>query len=300
MNLRHLILARTSRTAQRLILLAAILLTAGIGYLHLMTGLAYEFHIFFILPVLIVGWFVSTVNAIIISLLSVALWYLVDRELGGHQADNMPLLFNSTARLSIFLCVIWLLRQVRAVLDRESVMARQDSLTRLANRRGFTALGNILLGLAQRQNMPISAMFIDLDRFKEVNDKLGHKIGDELLKTVADVIRGHMRTSDTAGRWGGDEFALLLPGSGPDAIAIFAESLRQRLQKAMHDRNWPVTFSIGVASFATPPADLEQMLQEADALMYEVKHGGRDRVLIRQCQDSTDERLSCHGHGDSE
>lgn len=281
MKPRLFILTRPGRPAQLVILLAAILLTAGIGYLHLLTGLAYEFHIFFILPVLIVAWFVSAGRAIIIGVLSVAIWYLADRELGGNQANRLPLVFNTAVRLSIFLYVVWLIGQVRAVLDRESRMAREDGLTGLANQRGFTSLGHNLLGLAQRQNTPVTVMFIDLDRFKEVNDSLGHDTGDTLLRTVSEVIRGSLRVSDLAGRLGGDEFALLLPGNDPEAAAGYAESLRQRLLKAMHERNWPVTFSIGVASFATPPADFDQMIKEADALMYEVKHSGRDRVLIR-------------------
>lgn len=275
------IITRPGRPAQLVILLAAILLAASIGYLHLLTGLAYEFHIIFILPVLIVAWFVSVGRAIIIGVLSVAIWYLVDRKLGGYQASSLPLVFNTAVRLCIFLYVVWLIGQMRAVLDRESRMAREDVLTGLANRRGFNTLGRNLLGLARRQNTPVTVMFIDLDRFKEVNDSLGHDTGDILLKTVSEVIRGSLRVSDLAGRLGGDEFALLLPGIDSEAAAGYAENLRQRLLKTMREKNWPVTFSIGVASFATPPADFDQMINEADALMYEVKHSGRDRVLIR-------------------
>ena len=124
-------------------------------------------------------------------------------------------------------------------------------------------------------------MFIDLDHFKRVNDESGHDTGDRLLRRVAEVLQKQLRASDLAGRLGGDEFVLLLPGAGAAAAAEYAEKLRLRLLAAMQESNWPVTFSIGVASYAQPPTELTDMLCEADRLMYEVKNGGRDGI---RCQ----------------
>lgn len=288
MTLHEIILTRPSRQARLAIWLLAIGLVAIVGYLHLQTGLAYEFHLFFIVPVVLVAWFISIRRAGVIATLTVILWYLADRQLGGEQAERLPMLFNTAVRLGIFLYVAWLLGQMRAVLDRESRLARADGLTGLDNRRGFTALGHNLLGLAQRQQAPISAIFIDLDRFKEVNDRLGHDAGDTLLQTVATTLRQHLRSSDIAGRLGGDEFALILPGTDGEAASAYAEELRQRLLDAMRKKGWPVTFSIGVASFAVAPADFERLLQAADVLMYEVKNDGRNRVLARNCDSGLD------------
>lgn len=283
MTLRSLILEHPSRQTQLALWLVAIGLAGLVGYLHLLTGLAYEFHLFFIVPVVLVAWFVNIRRGYVIASLTVILWYLADRQLGGEAADRLPLLFNTLVRLSIFIAIVWLLGQLRLVLARESQLAREDSLTGLVNRRGFMQLGQGLLALAHRQQTPITAIFIDLDRFKEVNDSLGHEAGDTLLQEVARTLRQHLRSSDIAGRLGGDEFALILPGTDADAASAYAEALRDRLLASMRENGWSVvTFSIGVASFLQAPADLPSLLKEADALMYEVKENGRDRVMVRR------------------
>lgn len=283
MTLRSLILEHPSRQTQLAVWLVAIGLAGLVGYLHLQTGLAYEFHLFFIVPVVLVAWFVNIRRGYVIASLTVILWYLADRQLGGETADRLPLLFNTLVRLSIFIAIVWLLGQLRLVLARESQLAREDSLTGLVNRRGFMQLGQGLLALAHRQQTPITAIFIDLDRFKEVNDSLGHEAGDTLLQAVARTLRQHLRSSDIAGRLGGDEFALILPGTDADAASAYAEALRDRLLASMRENGWSVvTFSIGVASFLQAPADLPSLLKEADALMYEVKENGRDRVMVRR------------------
>ncbi|MBK8121750.1 MAG: GGDEF domain-containing protein [Sulfuritalea sp.] len=125
-------------------------------------------------------------------------------------------------------------------------------------------------------------MFIDLDRFKEVNDTLGHDTGDALLTAVARIVREQVRASDIPGRLGGDEFALLLPNMNAKAASGYVEKLRRRLLAAMRESGWPVTFSIGVASHNVAPQDFDLLIKQADTLMYEVKRGGRDRVLQQE------------------
>lgn len=276
---RAALLERPSHSIRLAVWLAAIALVALVAYLHLRTGLAYEFHLFFIVPVVLVAWFVDIRRAYVIASLTVILWYLADRQLGGDTADRLPLLFNTVVRLGIFLAIVWLLGQLRLVLERESQLAREDSLTGLANRRGFIQRGEVLLAMARRQQLPISALFIDVDHFKAVNDRLGHETGDALLAGVAEVLRSHLRASDLASRMGGDEFALLLPGSDRTAAMEYAADLRQRLLASMQKHAWPVTFSIGVSSFATAPDSLTTLLRVADKLMYEAKHNGRDKIL---------------------
>ena len=261
------------------ILLLSAALVLLLAYLHTLAGLAYEFHVFFAAPLALVAWFLGLRWGLAAAMLVVALWFRADQMLGGDQASALPLILNSVARLSIYCTGAWLLVRLRKLLDAETRLAREDTLTHLPNRREFFELGRHALAQARREGTPITAAFIDLDRFKEVNDTRGHAAGDALLACVADGLRARLRASDIAGRIGGDEFALLLPGmDGPSAKA-YIEDLRHRLLQAMSGRRWPVTFSIGVASFARAPADLEGLLAEADSLMYEVKRGGRNRVL---------------------
>lgn len=263
------------------VMVLAALLVIAVDYLHTLTGLAYELHMLFILPVLLVAWFVSARAGYALALLAAGIWFITDRLLAGEQSDPLPLLFNTGMRLAIFVCGAWLMGELRHLLTRESRLAREDALTRLPNRREFYERGRRAFAQAQRQAAPFTAVFIDLDSFKEVNDRMGHEAGDKLLSTVAAVMRAHVRACDIPGRLGGDEFALLLANMDASAATAYVERLRQKLLAVMRERGWSVTFSIGVACYEVAPQDFDNALAQADALMYEVKTGGRDRVLQR-------------------
>lgn len=278
MNARRWILWQPE-AGQRTLLLAGVLAVALLlGWLHFISGLAYEFHVFFVVPVLFASWYLGFRPALGLALLTAWVWFVVDRRLGGDQDDLFPLIFNSGMRLALFVGGAWLLWQMRRVLDRETRLAREDSLTGLNNRRAFHERGRDALDLSHRQGAAFTAVFIDIDRFKDVNDRLGHEAGDALLRRVAEVFRAHVRASDIAGRLGGDEFALLLPGMGEAAALAYVEDLRGRLLQEMRAAHWPVTFSIGVASCSCALDDFDGLLAEADRMMYEAKEGGRDRI----------------------
>ncbi len=281
MPIRKALLWQPDAGARSAILAAMVALALGVGYLHTQTGLAYEFHVLFVFPVVITAWFVGVLAGYGLALLAAAEWYVADRLLGGEQTDPLPLLFNIGMRLAIFVGWVWLLDQMRRVLQRESRLAREDALTQLPNRREFHERGRAAFAQAQRQGAPSTVVFFDLDRFKQVNDELGHEVGDQLLMKVAAVMRLHLRASDIAGRLGGDEFALVLPNMGAAAAMPYVEEFRQRLLVTMGEHGWPVTFSIGVASYGVAPRDFDAALAQADSLMYEVKNGGRDRILQR-------------------
>ena len=279
MKLRTAILWQPGGAWRLGILLVSVALVLLLAYLHTLAGLAYEFHVFFAPPLALVAWFLGLRAGLAAAVLVVLLWFRADQLLGSDQASAMPLILNSLARLLVYCAGVWLLVKLRKLLDAETRLAREDPLTHLPNRREFFELGRRALAQARREGTPITAAFIDLDRFKEVNDKRGHAAGDALLVSVANGLSGRLRTSDIAGRIGGDEFALLLPGMDGASAKAYIEDLRHRLLQAMSERQWPVTFSIGVASYARAPADLDGLLAEADGLMYEVKYGGRNRVL---------------------
>lgn len=293
MNPKATLLWQPAASSRPALLAFCVLATLVVGYLHTLTGPAYEFHVFFILPVLVVAWFNGKRSGYAVAVLAAIEWLIADRSISGGQADIPPLLFNTVMRLAIFLNGAWLIGELRRILLRESRMAREDALTRLPNRREFHERGQQALAQAQRQGAPFTAVFIDLDRFKEVNDTQGHGSGDALLVTVARIIRQQVRASDIPGRLGGDEFALLLPNTSAEAASSHVEKLRGHLLTAMRAKGWPVTFSIGVASYRVAPRDFEMLVRQADELMYEVKRGGRDRVLQREFRRSGNRHPRC-------
>jgi diguanylate cyclase (GGDEF)-like protein len=148
----------------------------------------------------------------------------------------------------------------------------------LANRRAFYEMVQAERARSARYGRPITLGYLDVDNFKRVNDTFGHAVGDELLACVAQVLRTRLRTSDSVGRLGGDEFALLLPETSAQAGEVALQSLRAALVDTMKLRGWPVTFSIGAATFLENPPSTEQMIRTADELMYTVKKSGKNRV----------------------
>jgi len=280
-KLREMLLLSLTPFRRYALIAAATLLTLVVGSLHLVSGLAYEFHVLFIIPLLPVAWYAGALPGYMLALVAVLLWYFADSSLGGGQAELFPLIFNSSMRLIIVVGGVWLFSQMRRVLERESRLAREDALTGLANRREFREQGRRLLAQAARQQTPVSVVFIDLDKFKQVNDDQGHEVGDALLQVVARDLQRHLRSSDVLGRLGGDEFALLLPGMDAIAAERYLAELQQTLLASMQAQGWPVTFSMGLVSYRQVQENLDAMLSAADNLMYEAKEAGRNRICRR-------------------
>jgi len=166
------------------------------------------------------------------------------------------------------------------------VQARTDELTGMRNRRAFHELGEVAVAQARRYNDPLAVISLDIDHFKKVNDTWGHATGDETLRLVAIIINRMVRTSDIAGRVGGEEFAIVLPRASPEQAAAMAERLRVAMEKAplYHDNGeLHFTASFGVAVRTAAADTLERLLAEADKALYEAKEGGRNRVVCHGC-----------------
>lgn len=167
----------------------------------------------------------------------------------------------------------------RAAEERVRGMAFQDALTGLPNRRLFGDRIQIALAHAQRARHRLAVFFVDLDRFKVINDSLGHSVGDELLRGVAARLREAVRQEDTVARLGGDEFLLLFPG-GVDAVSVarVAEKLLGVLRRPYRiaGREVFATASLGVSLYPDDGADAETLVRNADAAMYRAKEEGRD------------------------
>ncbi|MDQ1488788.1 MAG: hypothetical protein QOJ23_1302, partial [Actinomycetota bacterium] len=168
----------------------------------------------------------------------------------------------------------------RSIIERR---ADHDALTGLPNRMLFGDRLARALAHARRNDVPVAVMFVDLDRFKEVNDSLGHAAGDQLLREVARRMRACVRDEDTVARLGGDEFALLLPHvSGVDGVVRVARRLLEALAEPADLGGAPVvvTPSIGISLFPQDGADANDIVEGADAAMYRAKERGRNTFEI--------------------
>jgi len=167
---------------------------------------------------------------------------------------------------------------LRVAAEREHRLALTDHLTGAANARAFVEAATREVERLRRYGHAFGLCYVDLDRFKAVNDQFGHGAGDELLRTVVRSIAAGLRSTDLLARLGGDELALLLPETGAEGASATAEKIRADIADAMAARGWPVTASVGALVCERPPGHVDELIRAADALMYQAKAGGRNRV----------------------
>lgn len=174
--------------------------------------------------------------------------------------------------------------RVEQLNDELQVMSRVDGLTGLYNRRYWQERFDFSFKLAKRQNKSITAMMLDIDHFKKVNDTFGHQAGDKVIKTLADVINKSVRETDLAGRYGGEEFAIILTDSDAANATNVAERIRRlsEAQQVEHDGHIiRFTVSIGLAEYCPQCNASMQWLELADQALYDAKENGRNQYRIR-------------------
>lgn len=158
-----------------------------------------------------------------------------------------------------------------------------DPLTNLYNRRSFFELSNISFDKSKLSLQTISAIMMDIDDFKKINDKLGHHIGDLVLMRLAKICLETLSTSHVLGRFGGEEFIVLLPSCTLDAAEKIAESLRRAIECnpliIRKSDSIPITVSLGAASITPTTQDLDYLFIEADKAMYKAKQQGKNRIV---------------------
>ena len=182
----------------------------------------------------------------------------------------------------------FLVRSIRHAIERHRLFSALrslsliDDLTGLYNRRGFSDLGEQYLKLARRSGRGVTMVYLDLDRFKTINDSLGHHVGDRALIKVADILRATFRRSDIIARLGGDEFGVLALEAADESSESLVERLRERVVDFNESSPEPyqLSVSIGMAHHDDDPrVRLEDMVAEADSAMYREKHGKRAAAL---------------------
>lgn len=248
----------------------------------------YSLIVFYLVPVSLVAWFVSKPSGILFCFLSVALRIAADESLSSFSFDHSMLHYWNNLIEFLFLLIMSLLfSALRKNLENEKKLASRDPLTGAMNRRSFFDLAEYEINRSRRYGIPFTVAYIDLDNFKEINDRLGHKIGDQLLVSVVSTFRENIRSTDILARFGGDEFVILLPETHGQAAAGFMNKMHNQLNLSMQQNKWPVGFSIGAATYLHAPDSADQAIHQADELMYKVKHSGKNGLLHEEIGEET-------------
>ncbi len=201
----------------------------------------------------------------------------------AHGAGDAPFArwLTTIGTLLVAGSLIRMLKErVERLIERLQDAARTDVLTGLLNRRGFQDLFDNELERSRRNGRPVSIIVGDIDGFKGLNDRYGHKAGDRALEKVSNVLTSAKRQIDIAARIGGEEFAIIVPETDDHSAYILAERLRRSVAQAFADGEPKVTISFGVASFPKIGATSEALLHAGDQALYAAKELGRDRTVI--------------------
>lgn len=210
---------------------------------------------------------------------------LQDRILGAISLESAcPSAFNES---DLHLLVSFAATATNAIQNAElhaevQKLAITDALTGLYNRRGFFELGEREIERSFRFKRPLTAIMLDVDRLKDINDRYGHFTGDQVLRSIAAHCSRHLRKVDILGRYGGDEFVILLPETHLRLGSMVGERLRRSVQDAhipVENALLKVSVSLGIAGLTTDDTNLEALIHRADAAMYAAKENGRNRVM---------------------
>ena len=171
--------------------------------------------VFYLLPIASTAWFIGREWGLVISIFSALLWFVATIHAASIYPEMSPYAWlpywNTAVKLTFFILVSYLLGSLKLAYEQQTYFARTDQLTEAANRRWFSERLKHEMKRFIRYEHPFTLVYFDLDNFKRVNDKFGHKTGDKLLKKITKIVKENIRDIDVLGRMGGDEFALFLP-----------------------------------------------------------------------------------------
>ena len=270
-------------------LLGATILLIGVA--DYVTGPSIGFSLFYLAPIVLAGWHVSIAWALTLAAVAACSWIAAEVAWNGVNAVS---LWNGFTRAGIYVAMGWLTARVRedqrqlhalnarlqTLLEEEQQLARTDSLTGLANRRLFIDELRRAIARSRRLQAPLAIAYIDFDNFKQLNDRMGHVAGDDLLRKASRILAKDIRGNEVAARLGGDEFALLLETCDAPAARAGITRLFEQLSDAIGAGRMRTTVSVGVACFDSPPLEPEALIDQADAAMYCAKGKGGNQVYV--------------------
>ena len=270
-----------SRQHRPLIVLFSYIAVCFIGVIDYLTGVEIALSIFYVVPVVMLTLSTRRRHGIVISIFAGTVWLAADLLAKHTYSHALIPLWNAMVRFSFFAIMTYFAAALKKMYEREEILARTDYLTGTANRRSLFETAQARFLDKDTNELPFTVIYLDLDNFKMINDTLGHATGDNILRSVGETIKQNLRKTDMVARMGGDEFVALLPGAGSEDCRAIAYKIENSVAEQASSHKWPLSVTMGVATFLKPPASISEMINKADNLMYEAKDAGKHTIKFR-------------------
>jgi diguanylate cyclase (GGDEF)-like protein len=223
-------------------------------------------------------WYANSTLGFSISFISALVWLFADITVGEEYSRPIIYFWNTLIRFAFFLVVTYLLSKLRESQREVQILARTDFMTGTYNSRYFHELLGRELGRSNRYKHPFTLVYLDLDNFKQVNDRFGHTEGDRLISFIATELKRQVRTTDIVSRLGGDEFAILFPEAGQQEARLIIAKICNHITQQLSGEYSFVTFSAGAVTYIATPDSIAETIKIADDLMYSVKNSTKNGV----------------------
>jgi diguanylate cyclase (GGDEF)-like protein len=265
---------RAGSLRRPLVFAIAAAMEVGIAVLDFVTGPHLSMRLFYLVPIVIVAWSISRFAGWMFAAASAVIDTCVHLVQQPHYV--VIILVQGLLGGVVLVAVATFVTETRVLLHFERETARHDYLTGLLNRRAFNESADVEFARVQRGRAPWSLLLMDIDKFKEINDRMGHDAGDDVLCALAAAVTSTVRATDVVARLGGDEFVVLCPfATEHDAV-----NLAGRIRARFGDICSGSSISIGVVSSPPVPCEIDALMDAADGLMYEAKRLGKGIASI--------------------
>lgn len=256
----------------------SLFITSIIGFIDFNLGYEMGFSSFYLIPIIMISWKFDLLFSLIFSIFIAILWGSLDLMSGRVYSQFYMIPWNICSRGLIFLMVSYLISLLKHALIQETRRANTDFLTGSMNLRYITQLINMEVERMKRGGSPFTLIYLDIDKFKTINDIYGHKRGDQLLKKMTRIFQNNLREIDVISRIGGDEFLLFLPNTGEEVHVLF-----KRIQTdILKNTKPPAKISAGILTCKATNISTEQLIKKADRLMYKAKKNGGNQAQYRK------------------
>jgi diguanylate cyclase (GGDEF)-like protein len=263
--------------------LVGALLVPLVAVIDRATGYEVNLSIFYLIPVLLVTWASGIRWGALVALAAACAWSVMDLAAGHVYSTVWIPVWNAIAQFGGLLIGAVILNMLSVAVRRLSDLALRDPLTGLHNARSFYSHFDHEIARHSRTVLPLTVAYLDLDRFKLVNDSLGHAAGDDLLRAAGTLLAGVLRDVDVVARLGGDEFGVLMPETGPETASVALSRVHAVLSDQMRVSAPGVEgagVTIGAVVYEQPPESPDHAVRVADRLMYEGKDSGGGVVRL--------------------